>query len=146
MVIITPAEAARAPLGDTKTTTGTLLGELWPAIQAEQTPLVSFAAGKLEEEQAEEASGTGVQRNSTSPCLPQKYRRLAADWKLPAAPGPVQQVRSDPPDVRDYIEFRWAGEDARLTGNLVHRLLQLIAQKGLETWSAGGGMAAREDW
>jgi ATP-dependent exoDNAse (exonuclease V) beta subunit len=58
----------------------------------------------------------------------------------------VQQIRSDPPDVRDYIEFRWAGEDARLTGNLVHRLLQLIARKGLETWSAGGGMAAREDW
>jgi len=61
-------------------------------------------------------------------------------------PGCVKQVRSEPPDARDLIEFRWAGEDARLTGNLVHRLLQLIAEQGLETWSAGGGMAARENW
>ena len=132
--------------GEVNATTGTLLGELWPAIQAEQAPLVSFAAGKLDEAQAEEASGTGAHRNSTSPCLPQIYRRLAADWKLPASPGSVQQTRSDPPDARDYIEFRWAGEDARLTGNLVHRLLQQIAGQGLETWSAGGGMATRENW
>ena len=29
-------------------------------------------------------------------------------------------------ETQSYIEFSWAGEDARLTGNLVHRLLQLI--------------------
>ena len=132
--------------GEVKATTGTLLGELWPAIQAEQAPLVSFAAGKLEEKQAEEASESAGRRNPASPCLPQIYRRLTADWKLPASPDSVQQPRSDPPDARDYIEFKWAGEDARLTGNLVHRLLQQIAGQGLETWSGGGGMASRENW
>jgi ATP-dependent exoDNAse (exonuclease V) beta subunit len=125
--------------GEVKATAGTLLGELWPAIQAEQAPLICFAAGELEEAQAEEDS-------DTTPCLPQEYRRLADDWKLPVPPGSVRQTRPEPPDVHDYIEFRWAGEDARLTGNLVHRLLQLIAAQGLETWSAGGGMAARENW
>jgi ATP-dependent helicase/nuclease subunit A len=125
--------------GDIKAAAGTLLGELWPAIEAEQAPLISLAAGEPEAAQAEEAS-------EIAPCLPQKYRRLAADWKLPVSPGSVRQTRSDPPDAQDYIEFRWAGEDARLTGNLVHRLLQLIAGQGLETWSAGGGMAARENW
>jgi ATP-dependent helicase/nuclease subunit A len=124
---------------EVKATAGTLLGELWPAIQAEQAPLICCAAGELEEAQAEQA-------NEITPCLPQEYRRLAADWKLPVPPGSVQQTRPDPPDVRDYIEFRWAGEDARLTGNLVHRLLQLIAGQGLETWLAGGGIASRENW
>ena len=33
MVIITPAEAARAPLGDTKTTTGTLLASMFWTIK-----------------------------------------------------------------------------------------------------------------
>jgi len=123
--------------GEVKAASATMLGELWPAIRTEQTPLILLAAGEREEE---------AHRNSTTPCLPQVYRRLAADWKLPVSPDCVKQVRSEPPDARDLIEFRWAGEDARLTGNLVHRLLQLIAEQGPETWSTGGGMAARENW
>ena len=75
--------------GEVKATTGTLLGELWPAIQAEQAPLVSFAAAELRK-QAEEAGirGVGIQPH----LLAAEYRRLAADWKLPASPGSVQQT------------------------------------------------------
>jgi hypothetical protein len=49
-------------------------------------------------------------------------------------------------DSNEYIEFRWAGEDARLTGNLVHRLLQLIAESGINAWLNSGGMSSREHW
>ena len=48
--------------------------------------------------------------------------------------------------MHDGIEFSWAGEDARLTGNLVHRLLQLIAERGVTNWVSSGGMASRENW
>ena len=48
--------------------------------------------------------------------------------------------------MQNYIEFSWAGEDARLTGNLVHRLLQLIGEQGLDPWKASGGIAKRANW
>jgi ATP-dependent exoDNAse (exonuclease V) beta subunit len=53
---------------------------------------------------------------------------------------------SETPELRDDIEFSWAGEDARLTGDLVHRLLQLIAEQGIQHWLQSGEMAARKDW
>ena len=121
--------------GDIKPGSGTLLGELWPAIEAEQAPLIQPVS--VEEDPAPETN-PGV--------LPQHYRRLAAAWQPPAPPAPVPQTQPDLPESSDYIEFQWAGEDARLTGNLVHRLLQLIAEQGLQAWSAGNGMAGREGW
>jgi len=53
--------------GEVKAATATMLGELWPAIRAEQAPLILLAAGEREEE---------AHRISTTPCLPQVYRRL----------------------------------------------------------------------
>jgi ATP-dependent exoDNAse (exonuclease V) beta subunit len=44
------------------------------------------------------------------------------------------------------IEFSWAGEGARHTGNLVHRLLQQIAVVGLDDWECSGGIEARLNW
>jgi ATP-dependent exoDNAse (exonuclease V) beta subunit len=48
--------------------------------------------------------------------------------------------------VRGYIAFNWAGEDARLTGNLVHRLLQRIGECGLDAWAKAGGAEAGREW
>jgi ATP-dependent helicase/nuclease subunit A len=78
--------------------------------------------------------------------LPQVYRRLTADWKLPDIPGAVQTLKAETTETQDYVEFNWAGEDARLTGNLVHRLLQLIGEQGLEKWSAGGDVSRHSNW
>jgi ATP-dependent exoDNAse (exonuclease V) beta subunit len=131
--------------GEIKADNGTLLGELWPAIGSEQEPLVRAAVSALEESQGEDGA-EDAQPEPIAVTLPQEYRRLASGWKLPGPPGSVQQSPAESPDVQEYIEFRWAGEDARLTGNLVHRLLQLIAAQGLPAWSASGGMASRENW
>jgi ATP-dependent helicase/nuclease subunit A len=128
--------------GEVKPTAGTLLGELWPAIREDQESLLVLAAA----EQEAKTSENPAPWQATAPAFPQQYRRLAADWRLPPSAACVQQAGAEIPDLRDTIEFRWAGEETRLTGNLVHRLLQLIAEQGLNAWSAGGGMAGYENW
>jgi ATP-dependent exoDNAse (exonuclease V) beta subunit len=130
-----------------------LLGGLWVAIQSEQTPLIRQAAKNLPA-----FSGDEAVEETPVLTLPQEYRRLSADWQLPCSPESVQLAHAEPwaevgdesggelTEPHDYIEFKWAGEDARLTGNLVHRLLQLIGDEGLESWQAGGGLSKRENW
>ena len=123
---------------EVKPSAASLLGQLWPAIRQEQEPRIL----RLAEQLPEEAVDSGKTENS----LPQQYRRLAPEWTLPALPPPVQRAKTDHPETRDLIEFRWASEGARLTGNLVHRLLQLIAEQGIETWQSNGGIEARTTW
>ncbi|MBT8055056.1 MAG: UvrD-helicase domain-containing protein [Xanthomonadales bacterium] len=114
---------------------GTLLSELWPAIKAVHRPA-----------EKADASDADADANAVQYPLPQEFRRLAVDWRPPEPPAPINQAAAVLADARDYIEFRWAGEDARLTGNLVHRLLQQIAVEGIAAWTAAGGMARQEDW
>ena len=127
--------------GDIKASSRSLLGGLWPAIENEQIPLISNAADAMPalEEREGETETAGLN-------LPQVYRRLTADWQLPDIPGAVQTIKAETAETQDYIEFSWAGEDARLTGNLVHRLLQLISEQGLEKWLADGGISRRSNW
>ncbi len=120
-----------------------LLGRLWPAIQQKQSPLIQQAAEKSPVSEADEANNTG---EPTALNLPQHYRRLNAKWQLPDPPEPVQQLLTEPTETQNYIEFSWAGEDARLTGNLVHRLLQLIGEQGVETWQGEGGFRKYRNW
>jgi len=131
--------------GEIKASPGSLLGGLWPAIEAVQIPLISSAADSMpareEQEMAMEQDTETAGLN-----LPQVYRRLATDWQLPDIPGAIQMAEAEMAETRDYIEFSWAGEDARLTGNLVHRLLQLIGEHGLENWLSGGGISRHSNW
>ena len=115
---------------------GTLLGELWQAVSEEQVPRILADMDDLGELTPEAAL----------PKLPQLHRRLSGDWIAPAAPGAVARSPAEPAEPPDYIEFQWAGEDARLTGDLVHRLLQSIAEEGESAWRARGGMAGHEAW
>jgi len=127
--------------GDIRASSRSLLGGLWPAIEDEQIGLISTAADTLPalEEREGETETAGVN-------LPQVYRRLTADWQLPEIPGAVQALKAETAETQDYIEFNWAGEDARLTGNLVHRLFQLISEQGLEKWEAGGDISRHCNW
>ena len=121
-----------------------LLSGLWPAIQSEQTPLIRQAAENLQTF-TRDAALEGI----PVPTLPRVYRRLGADWQLPCPAESVQLTDAEHGELvqpQDYIEFKWAGEDARLTGNLVHRLLQLIGDQGLENWQAGGGISKLKNW
>jgi ATP-dependent helicase/nuclease subunit A len=132
-----------------KPDSNSLLGCLWTAIQTEQLPLIRQAAEILQ-------ASIGVEKTQETPGfnLPQEYRHLSADWELPGPAESIQAAHNEAvsatgPELArppDYIEFEWAGEDARLAGNLVHRILQLIGESGLEGWENSGGLSKRESW
>jgi len=131
--------------GEIKASSRSLLGGLWPAIQEVQAPLVSQAAEDLHisgQQQPDE----DVDDEIGATDIPQEYRRLAADWQLPPPPASVQLEKTEYALPQDYIEFSWAGEDARHTGNLVHRLLQLIGEQGIDNWEKSGGMTGKVSW
>lgn len=127
--------------GDINANGRSLLGSLWPAVEDEQVPLINNAVSEQVSDQE-----TGPEAQTERHKLPQEYRRLAADWQLPAAPLSVHQTRAEYADTQNHIEFSWAGEDARHTGNLVHSLLQLIGEQGLGAWETGHGMSGQAKW
>ena len=68
----------------------------------------------------------------------QKIRRLKDNWKLP------ENIKTNfnwhPPienqieDSSKFIEFEWAGETIKNVGIIVHRIIQEIAENGLNSW------------
>jgi len=129
--------------GEIRPFSSSLLAGLWPAIQDHQVPLIELAAGEL---QASRMQETDEEADKPTVRLPQEYRRLATDWQLPDRPESVQQTKIEAIETQSYIEFSWASEDARHTGNLVHRLLQLIGEMGLDSWNSSGGIDKHRDW
>lgn len=65
-----------------------------------------------------------------------QLRRLPSDWQLPPLPASFEVAPdlADSADMPQPIEFSWAGETARVTGIVVHRLLQRIARDGADAW------------
>jgi ATP-dependent exoDNAse (exonuclease V) beta subunit len=124
--------------GLVKPSGASLLGQLWPAISAQHEALII--------DTAEDSGDKTEQEEGAAEILPQRYRRLHAEWKPPEPPPAVQRSRAEYPEPPEAIEFRWAGEAARLSGDLVHRLLQSVAEQGLDTWLARGGLDASEAW
>jgi ATP-dependent exoDNAse (exonuclease V) beta subunit len=128
---------------------GSLMVNLWPAIEEQQHPalmekVVAITESAEDEPSDESESGETSSRQPLN--LKMVYRRLQSDWQLPEAPVSAHQSDTDEVDTHDYIEFSWAGEDARLIGNLVHRLLQLIGEQGVEQWKSSGGINKRKSW
>jgi ATP-dependent exoDNAse (exonuclease V) beta subunit len=114
-----------------------LMANLWPAVQAQQTPLILQAAyAQVDDDETEPGAFA----------LPQVYTRLSARWCLPDPPAAIGMPEPANGEIQEYVEFNWASEDARLTGNLVHRLLQLIGEHGMDDWTSAGGMKAVHKW
>jgi len=128
---------------DIKPENGSLMANLWPAIEHQyRDQLLEISASSQDTD--DETTQNDDQTEALN--LKMEYRRLSSNWQLPATPAPVQQHAPDDLRAQDYIEFNWAGEGARLTGNLVHRLLQLIGESGLANWHSSGGLAKRHNW
>lgn len=126
--------------GEIKANSGSLLGSLWPAIEAAQAPLIGEAAAGMPAPQDPSDELTGLGK------LSQDYRRLPENWRLPEAPSSVKQERAEYIETRSDIEFNWAGEEARHTGNLVHRLLQWLGEKNAQSRRTSDSMSVYQYW
>lgn len=69
---------------------------------------------------------------------PAFFKRLSADWQMPAPPESIQwhSARADERGLEEdtVIEYDWAGETIKHIGTVVHRSLQLIAEKKDAAW------------
>lgn len=105
---------------------GSLLERLWPRIH--KTFHERFADWLSEPSAAPESEDPGRRA----------IRRLPLDWR-PPEPAPAVAWKDGVTELdteATEIEFEWAGETARVVGNVVHRFLQQIAEEGLAHWSA----------
>ena len=129
--------------GEIKPVAASLMSVLWPAIQSEHAPLISAAAEELPADSTDKAEDDS---DLSALNLSQDYRRFAADWQLPVPADPVQVTETESMNAQSYIEFSWAGENARLAGNLVHRILQHIGELGIDDWQSNGGASRHHTW
>src|SRR5687768_11434872 len=109
----------------------TLLSKIWPMVERVYMEAAARAkpSDMLVSANGEEA---GRRREYT---IDQSLLRLVSGWTLPVAPAPVRwEARQHIVPARGDIEYSWAGETARLVGNVVHRWLQRIAEDGVENW------------
>ena len=60
-------------------------------------------------------------------------RRFASSWALPEPKSPPGDAQPATELRDDEVEFYWVGTDARVSGTLVHRWLQLIADGTADT-------------
>ena len=115
----------------------TLLGQLWPAVQAqflarltEPDPLVDVQAAAEAATDLVPVSDLSLDRRTFR--LPPRPPLDGADARLPATLAPA---RSEVAGQQLLIEFSWAGETVRVVGTVVHRWLQQIAGD-LPAWTA----------
>lgn len=109
----------------------TLLHCIWPLVESVYREAADQA--KRPPEPVDPPPG-GMTGKVPQP-IDQSLRRLASGWTMPASPPSV--LWTAPPcatPVQGVIEYSWAGETARLIGNVVHRWLQRIAEDRLEGW------------
>jgi len=129
-------ESPSAPPADS------LLALLWPQVAAEFERAVDAGDGDGaaadEAGGGDDAAGAGADEISPPP-----LQRLPTNWRLPALPPGVSAGAAGPAaGAEEQLEFSWAGETARITGIVIHQILQGVDAVGWEAWRrtvAGGG-------
>ncbi len=61
--------------------------------------------------------------------------RLPLNWRLPEPPIPPADLAAPAASLQDSVEFDWAREAARRIGIAAHRILQRIAEEGIDAWN-----------
>jgi ATP-dependent exoDNAse (exonuclease V) beta subunit len=116
---------------------GTLLASLWPVV-SDQFGIVAAPAASAPAADA----GPGAAAPETS-----LLRRLPGAWspgeETRAAAGHLAEGSGN---AAQAVEFDWAGEIARHVGNLVHEVLEQMAEEGLEAWDEDRLEARRPAW
>ena len=89
-----------------------LLSLLWPLVEGD------YVAAAESAEVAESAAATDTRTFEPAPLY-----RLPRDWSPPALPSSIP-VKTTATGALDPVEFSWAGEAARITGIVIHQILQ----------------------
>jgi ATP-dependent helicase/nuclease subunit A len=103
---------------------GSLLSRLWPAV-----------AGDFQGVSAPVADDSASKEATVAPHV---IHRLPPAWMPPPPPAsvvlalPAQDIAHG--SAHDQVEFSWASETAKHIGTVVHRLLQRVAEDGLDQW------------
>ncbi len=110
---------------------GSLLSYLWPAVEDEfRTAWERSAPAPVAKESA---------------AAPHPIRRLPTAWTAPAWPEPVRWTAGSAPaaSASETQPFRGVEESYRRAGTVVHRMLERIANEGVEHWTAGRVQSTR---
>jgi ATP-dependent exoDNAse (exonuclease V) beta subunit len=84
-------------------------------------------------ENAFDADAVQPAESSIDSWLTPELRRFGSDWVLPEFQGLHKtDAHSDSIDSDTEVEFYWVGSAARLAGTLVHRWLQMVADKQVQ--------------
>ena len=108
---------------------GSLLELLWPTVRDEFARILDAAA----------APDAGAAQGPE----PAGLTRLRRDWSIPEPGAPVRWAGSAVLGAEEVAEFEWVGETLRHVGTVVHRLLQRIADEGVESWDRARLQRAR---
>jgi ATP-dependent helicase/nuclease subunit A len=121
----------------------TLLSKIWPVLEPVYSAAAAHYAGARNGMGVVEAgfSDSSMRIDNQVPgasgeyFIDQSLRRLVSGWAMPPPPPALQwEPRPRIVPMEGAIEYSWAGETARLIGNIVHRWLQRIAMDGLAGW------------
>lgn len=105
------------------------------------TPLVKDEYVKVEESRSAEKKNDAVSALSDAEQFqPRPIQKLPSQWSPPALPQaiPVNELAADSLDLDESIEFSWAGEIARLSGTVIHQILQQVDPDNWQQWSKQG--------
>jgi ATP-dependent exoDNAse (exonuclease V) beta subunit len=97
---------------------GSLLGQLWPAVDG----IWHAAAAELPISSAMSDGEAGA-----AVAGPARWR-LPAGWVCPEPPRTIGARREAAPETVDGVVYEWAGDIARAVGTVVHAWLQRLAQ------------------
>jgi len=104
---------------------GSLLSQLWPALEPLWNEVAEASAAALVEGRE---AGT-PQADGESQDVPAARRwRLPSGWVCPSAPATVGSGRDADPEAVDGLVYDWAGDTARAVGTVVHAWLQRLVQ------------------
>jgi ATP-dependent exoDNAse (exonuclease V) beta subunit len=103
-----------------------LLAQLWPAVAAWFERVAAAA----------QAHAAVVPEGRATPET--VLRRVPAHWAPPPPAASVAQAErwAEQGGAMEQVEFSWVSETARHVGTVVHRMLQTVAQDGLQKWDA----------
>ncbi|HET6593157.1 MAG TPA: UvrD-helicase domain-containing protein [Xanthomonadales bacterium] len=110
--------------GELTVSSGSLLSQLWPAVEdtwqeaAEACATIAAGCGG--------APPDGRESEAARPALVRW--RLPSGWSCPQAPDTVGVETEPGPEVVGAVVYEWAGDTARAVGTVVHAWLQRLVQ------------------